>query len=187
MEHFESLALSTAPHPPGWWFRYVDDTYIKQMRQYVDEFTDHINSIDPDIKFTIEKGDNGSLAFLDTNTIRLSDGHLKTIKSPGAMLQLQETETAKHPLQCPANLNHSNADLREKLFHSMYIIKATAHRLSLRKTPITAYEQPLYAIAKQIKRNRPITYDENKVLITPGGLFYNNNSMEAYLGPARQM
>ncbi|XP_052221647.1 uncharacterized protein LOC127838114 [Dreissena polymorpha] len=66
-----------APHPPGWWFRYVDDTHTKQKVEHVEEFIEHINSIDPDIKFTMEKEDNGSLAFLDTNTIRKPDGSLK--------------------------------------------------------------------------------------------------------------
>ena len=78
MKHFESMSLTTAPYPPGCWFRYVDDTHTKQKKAYVEEFTDHINSIDPDIKFTIGKEENGSLAFLDTNTIRQSDVTLKT-------------------------------------------------------------------------------------------------------------
>jgi len=55
MEHFEKLALSTAPHPPGWWYRYVDGTHTKQKREFVEEFTEHINIIDPVIKFTIKK------------------------------------------------------------------------------------------------------------------------------------
>ena len=63
IEYFESLALSSAPHPPGWWYRYVDDTHTKQKKKYVDEFINHINSIDPDIKFTIEKAENNSLFF----------------------------------------------------------------------------------------------------------------------------
>ena len=70
MEHFESIALTTAPNSPGLWFRYVDDTHTKRKTVYDEEFTDHINSIDPVIKFTIEKEDNGLLAFLDSNTIR---------------------------------------------------------------------------------------------------------------------
>ena len=37
-----------------------------------------INSIDPDIKYTIEKEGKGSLTFLGTNTIRQTDGTLKT-------------------------------------------------------------------------------------------------------------
>ena len=78
MEHFESLALSTAPHPPGLWYRYVDDTHTKQKKKYVEEFTEHINNIDTHIKFTIEKEENGTLAFLDTNTTRKPDGSLKT-------------------------------------------------------------------------------------------------------------
>ena len=78
MEHFESIALSTAPHPPGWWYRYVDDTHTKQKVAHVQEFTEHINKLDPDIKFTIEREENGSLAFLDTNTVRRTDGTIST-------------------------------------------------------------------------------------------------------------
>ena len=78
MEHFESIALTTAPNPPGWWFRYVDDTHTKQKKEYVKKYTDHINSIDPDIKFTIEKVENRSLGFLDLNTMQQTDGTLKT-------------------------------------------------------------------------------------------------------------
>ena len=78
MEHFEEIAISTAPQPPGWWFRYVDDTHTKQKSEYVKEFTDHIKSIDPDIKFTIEKEEEGKLAFLDTYTVRNKDGSLST-------------------------------------------------------------------------------------------------------------
>ena len=78
MEYFEKIAISTAPHPPGWWFRYVDDTHTKQKSNHVKEFTDHINSIDPDIKFTIEKEEDSKLAFLDTYTVRNQDGSLST-------------------------------------------------------------------------------------------------------------
>ena len=74
MEHLEKLAIQTAPHPPIWWFRYVDDTHTKLKKEFAQEFTDHLNSIDPDIKFTTEGEENRSLAFLDTLTTIQSDG-----------------------------------------------------------------------------------------------------------------
>ena len=57
MEYLEQKALSTAPHPPG--------------------FLQHINSVDPAIKFTVEdnKGD-GSIPFLDTIVKPEVDGSL---------------------------------------------------------------------------------------------------------------
>ena len=64
MEEFENKALNTTAHPPSWWFCYVDDTCTKQKVQYVQEFTDHLNSIDNDIKFTNELEETMHLLFL---------------------------------------------------------------------------------------------------------------------------
>ncbi|KAH3896761.1 hypothetical protein DPMN_020941 [Dreissena polymorpha] len=48
--HFEEQAIRTSPHPPGWWFRYVDDTHTKQKVEHVEEFTENIHSNNTDIK-----------------------------------------------------------------------------------------------------------------------------------------
>ena len=67
MEHFEREALQSASHPPRFWFRYVDDTWVIQQRAHKQEFQEHINSIDPAIKFTVEGTQgNGGIPFLDT-------------------------------------------------------------------------------------------------------------------------
>ena len=68
-----------APHPPSLWKRYVDDTFVIQEEQHKDEFFNHINSLDLNIKFTVEttKAD-GSMPFLDTLVTPKSDGSLAT-------------------------------------------------------------------------------------------------------------
>ena len=53
MEDFEANALETAPCPPSLWKRFVDDTFVIEA-QYKEEFFQHINSIDENIKFTAE-------------------------------------------------------------------------------------------------------------------------------------
>ena len=55
----------------------MDDTHTKLKKAYAEEFTDHLNSLDPDIKFTFEKQQNISLAFLDTLTVVKEDGSLQ--------------------------------------------------------------------------------------------------------------
>jgi hypothetical protein len=70
MEYIEEIALTTALNPPRWWFRFVDDSHACLKRKYVEEFHQHLNSIDKQIQFTIEAEENNRLPFLDTVTIR---------------------------------------------------------------------------------------------------------------------
>ena len=76
MEHVEETAISTAPHPSRWWFRYVDDSHSCLKTTQVNEFHDHLNSINPHLIFTIELEENRCLPFLDTMTIR-SNGKIE--------------------------------------------------------------------------------------------------------------
>ena len=77
MEDIEQKAIETAPHPTHWWYRYVDGTQTKLDSEYAQEFTDHLNTLDPDIKFTTEGEENDELAFLDTSTSKKEHGSLK--------------------------------------------------------------------------------------------------------------
>ena len=67
MEHFEREAVQSASNPPRYWFSFVDDTWVIQQSIHKQEFLEHINSIDPAIKFTVE-GTQGNrcIPFLDT-------------------------------------------------------------------------------------------------------------------------
>ena len=79
MEDVEERALSTCPHPPPpFWKRYVDDTFTVLPEDQVDRFLDHLNTVEPSIKFTMEKESNSSLSFLDTLVTHHDDGSLST-------------------------------------------------------------------------------------------------------------
>ena len=67
MEYFEGKALASAINPPQVWYRFVDDTWVIKQQAQKQAFQDHINSVDPAIKFTVEgTKDNGAILFLDT-------------------------------------------------------------------------------------------------------------------------
>ena len=55
MEEFEVGALNTTANKPELWLRYVDDTYVIIHKDHVEDFSDHINSRDANIKFTREE------------------------------------------------------------------------------------------------------------------------------------
>ncbi|XP_068707675.1 uncharacterized protein [Montipora foliosa] len=77
MEHFESRALETAPTRPAMWYRYVDDTMTKIHEGAVSSFSDHLNSINPHIRFTSEEEKNGKISFLDNCPHLKEDGSTK--------------------------------------------------------------------------------------------------------------
>ena len=139
MEHFEQEALSTSSHTPGWWFRYVDDTHLKQKKDQLAPFTEHINSIDPYIKFTSEPESNGALPFLDTLTQRKEDGSLKVTiyRKPthtDQYLSFQSNHPLEHKLGVVRTLHHradcvvtEEADLTSEREHIDNALKACGY------------------------------------------------------------
>ena len=64
MEYLEQKALSTAP-TPRFWHRFVDDTFAIHKEVNKQDFLQHINSVDPAIRFTVKDSkEDGSNPFL---------------------------------------------------------------------------------------------------------------------------
>ena len=79
MENFETRSISTSPHPPLMWKRFVDDICVIIKEAHKQEFLEHINSIDPHIQFTSEDSKpDGSMPFLDMLITPTEDGRLNT-------------------------------------------------------------------------------------------------------------
>ena len=77
MEEFDAKALSTSPHPPCLWKRFVDNISVVIKSTHREEFLKHINSIDEGIQFTARNTKaEGSMPFLDILAISQSEGSL---------------------------------------------------------------------------------------------------------------
>ena len=68
MEYFEDMALGPElPLPKKEWKRYMDDVFSIIPKGQHDTMLQHLNSIDPHIKFTVEQpNEEGAIPFLDT-------------------------------------------------------------------------------------------------------------------------
>ena len=55
MDEFEVKALSSFPHPPSLWLRFVYDTFVITKAEHIQLLLQHINSQDPHIQFTVEE------------------------------------------------------------------------------------------------------------------------------------
>ena len=79
MESFEVEALTSAPHPPHLWKRFVDDTFTILQSSKRDGFLEYLNSIDQHIQFTAEdQRSDGAMPFLDILVTPGKDGSLST-------------------------------------------------------------------------------------------------------------
>ena len=73
MQATETTALTTTSHPPKVWERHVDDVFSIMRNSSLHDFFQHINSLHPKTKFTMETEQNSQLPFLDTLIQRNSD------------------------------------------------------------------------------------------------------------------
>ena len=78
MEDLEQTAIKTFHSPPMCWLRYVDDVYAVIKEEYLEDFHQHLNSMQASMKFTREKEVNDTLCFLDVTVTRKHDGSLIT-------------------------------------------------------------------------------------------------------------
>ena len=54
--------------------------------------------------------------------------------------------------------------------HSMGVVKNVVEHLNPEQTPVITFDQPLFALAKQIQWKWPETYGEDKFVVMFGGL-----------------
>ena len=75
----EGRSLATADVRPQFWKRYVDDTCTALPASRVQEFLEHLNSVEPSIRFTVEVESDGQLPFLDVLLRHDPDGSISTL------------------------------------------------------------------------------------------------------------
>ena len=76
MEDFEDKALSDGSICPRLWKRFVDDVLAVVKRDKGSPLLDHLNEQHPNIKFTMEEEEEGSLPFMDVRFTRTANGKL---------------------------------------------------------------------------------------------------------------
>ncbi len=74
MEFFDEEALNSAPVKPILWKRYVDDTFCIVRKGSEKHLLDHLNSVRPSIKFTMESEEDSKDCLLKRE--RVCDGML---------------------------------------------------------------------------------------------------------------
>ncbi|XP_070835613.1 uncharacterized protein [Chaetodon trifascialis] len=113
MENMERTALNFFKGTtPSHWYRYVDATWVKIQSQEVQAFTEHINSVDKNIKFTREDVKDMSLPFLDC------DVHIGENRSLHIGVYRKPTHTDQYLL----------FDSHHPLEHKLGVIRTLQHR-----------------------------------------------------------
>ena len=107
MEHFESLAIPSSPTLIKWWFRYVDDVHSATRKDQVNKFQEHLNSIDPHFKFTIELPGTDGLFFLDTLTKSTSNSIESTVYRKPTHTDGYLNYNSNHPISAKLFVIHT--------------------------------------------------------------------------------
>ena len=98
MEHFESLAIPSFPTLIKWWLRYCDNVHSATRKDQVNRLQEHLNSIDPHIKFTIKLPGTDGLPFLYTLTKPIPNTIESTVYKKSTHTDRYLDYNANHPI-----------------------------------------------------------------------------------------
>ena len=172
MEYLEQKALSTAP-TPQFRGRYVDDTFVIHKEANKQGFLQHINRVDPAIRFTVEDNkEDGSIPFLDTIVKPEVDGSLfiTVYRKPTHTDQYLQWDSHHHlsaKFSVMQTLSHRASTMCS---NPELLLKEKEH---LRKA-LTTYKYPKWALDKVEKR-----LNRSSRQVNDGG---NNNAQFANQG-----
>ena len=107
MEYFESLAIPSSPTLIKWWFRYVDDVHSATSKNQVNKLQEHLNFIDPHIKFTTELPETDGLPFLDTLTKPTSSSIESSVYRKPTHTDRYLHYNSHHPISAKLSLIHT--------------------------------------------------------------------------------
>lgn len=169
MDHFENLLLSTWEEKPLLWLRYIDDIFCVWKSTYkdLDKFFQHLNSLRPTLKFTVEHEEDNIIPFLDV-LIEKTDDKLKT------SVYRKKTHTGQY-----LNFN-SNTPHHVKL--------GIAQGLFIRAMKISSSEEILNQEIKHIfeelqKNDYPISVINKAYKKSKQKMLINNNDKEETIKP----
>ncbi|XP_046406340.1 uncharacterized protein LOC124171241 [Ischnura elegans] len=128
MEDFEAKAIETYQKKPKLWLRYVNDTFVvwPHGAEELDKSLCHLNQQHPRIQFTMEKEEDGKLAFLDVLVKRKGDGRL------GHAVYRKPTHTDRYLMAISHHHPAQKASVVSSLFHRAFTI-ADAESLDAEK------------------------------------------------------
>ena len=106
-EHVESLTIFTSPTLIKCWFRYADNVYSSTRRDQAKEFQEHLNSIDPCIKFTIELPETDGLTLLDTLTKTTPNSIESTVFRKPIHTDRYLDYNSNHPISAKLSVIHT--------------------------------------------------------------------------------
>jgi len=75
---------------------------------------------------------------------------------------------------------YENAHSIAMILHAMNMVKAAVNHVNPTQTPVIALDQPLFALAKLIRWNWPLTQGEKKFVLMLGGLYIEMEALKLF-------
>ena len=139
MEHFESLAILTSPTLIKWWFRYVDDVHSATRKDQINKLQEHLNSIGPHIKVTLELPGTDGLPFLDTLTKPTPNSIESTVYRKCTHTDRYLDYNSNHPISAKLSVIHNIIHRAKQVF--LHLNSLQKNRITFRKSYKTTTTQ----------------------------------------------